>query len=37
MVERRSIRVIKETKQTVIFIIDHLIEDLAAMEQKKIN
>ncbi len=33
MVERRSIRVIKETRNTVLFFLNHLTEDLARFEQ----
>ena len=36
MVARRSVRVIKETDKTVMFLIDHLVEDLAAMETSKL-
>jgi hypothetical protein len=36
MVERRSIRVIKEGKRSVYFLPDHLTEDLAKLEQPAI-
>jgi hypothetical protein len=36
MVARRSVRVIKETDKTVMFLTDHLIEDLTAMETSKL-
>jgi hypothetical protein len=36
MVARRSLRVIKETDKTVLFFIDHLEEDLTAMETQKL-
>jgi len=36
MVERRTIRVVKESKTRVYFFPDHLSEDLEAMERPKI-